>query len=184
MELKFVKNIFFIATVIFYVSAAYAEPKQIEIIGLIPGVSTKEQVQSAKSDIGFIIGGFELICSDEYIDGVLSNLTCFTGEEYYSKDTTKKSYTIASNLEVHSVLTKGFTKKFGKPSDIKNMPIHNSLGTEYNRNIVIWKDKKGNELKLFSLFSKTNDGLLLLESHQKVKLDAEKSKEEDKQRNF
>lgn len=178
------KNIIFIATVIIYASAAYAEPKQIEINGLVPGVSTKAQVESKKTDVGYIIGGFELLCSDNYIDGVLSDLSCFTGEDYYSRDTTKESYTIASNVQVHSVLSKGFTKKFGKPFDVKNMPMRNRLGTDYNRNIVMWKDKKGNELTLFSIFNKANDGVLLLKSHQKIKLDTEKRKAEEKQRNF
>ncbi len=70
----------------------YAEPFKLEVISLVPGQSTKSDVERVKSGVGYIIGGYELLCVPEYLGEVLSQLLCLTGESYYSRDTTSESY--------------------------------------------------------------------------------------------
>jgi hypothetical protein len=119
------KSIVFASSIIFAASA-YAEPNQIEIIGLVPGVSTQTQVENAKSEYGYVIGGYELICNPEYIDGLLSRLVLLTG--FRSRDRTTSSYRVASNTEVHVVLLKGSLKictpsLFDNSTDIEPMNL-------------------------------------------------------------
>lgn len=182
-----IKYILFLSTML-VATSAYAEPNQIEIIGIIPGVSTEVQVEAAKTQReivnSHIIGGFSLVCISKYIDGRLSQFLCPTGEDYYSTDETKESYTVVSNIEVHGVLLKGFTKKFGLPTDVTNQTIQNRFGTKFNQSAVTWIDKKGNSLMLLNIANKTTEGLLMMESAQKIKLDKEKKKAANQQRSF
>jgi hypothetical protein len=174
------KSILFASSIIFAASA-YAGPNQIEIIGLVPGVSTQTQVENAKSEYGYVIGGYELLCLPEYIDGLLSQLLCVTGD---SRDITANSYRSASNTEVHVALLKGFTKKFGTPSTIDNSTVSNRFGTEFNSNKAVWIDQKGNKLTLLSMVSKIDQGGVLLESAQQLRKDEAESRKADQQRNF
>ena len=122
---------------IFCATTVYAKPNQIDIIGLIPDVSTQEQVKSAESKFGYLIGGFEIICMPEYIDGKLSRLLCITGETSGSVNKITDPNRLASNAEIHKVLVNGFTKKFGAPLKVGNLILKNSFGTEFNNNIVV-----------------------------------------------
>ncbi len=177
------KSIVFASSIIFATSA-YAGPDQIEIIGLTPGVSTQTQVENAKSQYGYVIGGYELICIPEYIQGILSQLLCVTGEKSQSRDRTTSSYRVASNTEVHVALLKGFTEKFGSPSKVDSSPISNRLGTKFNSNTVEWVDKKGNELTLMSIASKVDEGMILLRSAQQIRKDEAEKRISDQQRKF
>ena len=173
-----------LASSIFFASSTYAGPNQIEMIGLVPGVSTQAQVENAKSEYGYVIGGYELICGPEYIDGLLSQLLCVTGEDSHSKDKTTNSYRLASNTEVHAALLKGFTEKLGTPSKNDNLSASNRFGAVFNRNVVVWIDKKGNKLTLMSIASKIDDGIVLLESAQQLRKGESENRKADQQRNF
>lgn len=174
--------VFFLA--MFCAASAYAGTNQIDILGLVPDSSTQEQVEKAKAEYGYVIGGYELICIPEYIDGKLSQLLCVTGEESASRDRTTDSYRLASNSEIHETLAKGFTKKFGAPSKIDNDTVTNGFGTQFNRNVVVWVDKKGNKLTLMSMASKVNEGMLLLESAKQIKKDKAESRQAEGKRDF
>lgn len=174
----------FAACLIAFASNTFAGPAELEIIGIVPGKSTQADVEKAKGEIGYVIGGFELVCIPEYMDGVLSQFLCLTGGKYYSRDKTSDSYRNASNIEVHKVLLEGFTKKFGKPTAIDNDSVSNALGQEFNRNVVVWIDEKGNKLMISSLATKVDEGMLVLESAAKVKADKADKKKADQMRNF
>ena len=76
-----------------------------------------------------------MICSPTYDnESILDKLICFTGKESYSRDMTKDYVSIVSNLEIHETLVKGFTKKFGNPVEVLNMPVQTGLGTLYLAN--------------------------------------------------
>jgi len=171
-----------VGSILFAVNAFAAN--QLDIIGLVPGVSTKTQVEQAKSEYGYVIGGYELICIPEFIDGLLSQFLCVTGEDSHSRDKTANSYRIASNNEVHVALVKGFTKKFGSPSKFENSSVSNRMGAEFQRNIAVWIDKKGNKLTLINMANKIDEGMVLLESAQQLRKDQAESRNADAQRNF
>lgn len=170
--------------------SAWAGPSQIEVIGLVPGETTQAQVDKIKLDSGFVIGGYRLICVDEYIDGFLSMFLCVTGEDYHSIDTTVASPRLASNTEVHAALLNGFVKKFGAPSKIESTTVRNRLGVEFGRNEAVWVDKKGNILTINSMASvqdmatNINEGMLLLESSQFLKKREAEREEAEQQRKF
>jgi len=165
-------------------TAAYAGTNQIDIIGLVPDVSTQEQVESAKAEFGYVIGGYEIICIPEYLDGKLSQLLCVTGEDSASRDRATDSYRLASNAEIHKVLVKGFSKKYGAPSKIDNSTVTNGFGTEFNRSVVVWIDKKGNKLTLASMVTKVDEGMIFLESAKQLKKDKAESSRAESKRDF
>ena len=175
--------IVFASSMVFAISA-WAGPNQIEVIGLVPGESTQDQVESARSGFGYVIGGYELLCIPEYIDGFFSQLLCLTGEKALSRDKTTDSNRFASNTEVHVTLLKGFTKKFGAPSKIENSSVRNRLGTEFSRSLAVWVDKKGNKLTIMSMASKIDEGMLILESAQQVRKNEAQSGKAEQQRRF
>ena len=165
--------------------SAHAIPNQLEVAGIVPGVTTQKEFENGKAEYGYIIGGFKLICSPKYdVESVLDELFCFTGNEYYSRDITKESRPVVTNLEVHATLVKGFTKKFGKPVEVIDMPVQTGFGVKYNTNSVKWKDKIGNELTLIDMATKVGVGLLILTSAKKLKLEKEKEEEGEKLREF
>ena len=49
-------------------TASFAQPDQLDVIGIIPGVTPKHEVESKQADYGFIIGGYELMCVPDYLD--------------------------------------------------------------------------------------------------------------------
>jgi len=163
---------------------AFAGTSQLDVIGLVPGKSTEADVEKVKGDVGFDIGGYRLICIPEYISGFLSQFLCLFGEDYYTQDTTSDSYRVASNIEVFKVLFNGFKKKYGKPTAVDNDTVTNALGNEFDRIVVVWIDKNGNKLTISNLATKVNEGMLILESSEKLKVDKTEEKKAEKQRNF
>ena len=112
---------------------ANSGPNQMDILGLVPGVSDLQQVKAAsvdpnttsKESVRLEIGGHVMPCAVSVLDGKLSDLTCFTG-----KGTGKyETYTEASNTLVHAELTLGFTKKFGKPDSVSNEAVRTRAGS-------------------------------------------------------
>jgi len=170
-------------------TAVLAGPDQLDILGLVPGVSELTQVQQAGDDpnsnsekiVRLEIGGYKIPCSLSFLNGKLATLWCFTGkgtEEY------TQQYTEASNTEVHSTLTAGFTKKFGKPDTVDTEPVRTRMGVEYERQMVIWKDKRGNKLKLRSMVDTVNMGIITFESSEYLKQEAEKNAADEARKKF
>lgn len=184
------KFIIFVCLVVL-ASNAYAGPKQLDLIGLVPGMSTQDEVEKAKGEFRFVIGGYELGCYHEYIDEVLSKFYCFTGKDVGSRDVTDKSISFAeslrygpSNITIHAALLKGFTKKFGKPSKIKNTTETNGVGTKFTVNTATWIDKSGNRLTLMSMLNDINTGFVSLESNQNIKKEIAEERAADQKRKF
>lgn len=170
-------------------TTALAAPEQLDILGLVPGVSDNTQVYqvdvSREPKIGdslvFLeIGGYKMPCKTSYLNGKLAKLYCRTGKGtgQYSQ------YTEASNTEVHSTLTTGFTKKFGKPDSVITEPVRTRMGVEYEQQFVTWNDKRGNKLTLVSIDDTVNEGLITLESSEHLKQEAEKNAEAEARKKF
>jgi hypothetical protein len=175
---------FFLSTMIVAMNA-YAQPNEIDVIGIVPGVSTERQVEAAKAQHGlYIIGGFGLDCASEYIDNHLSLFLCDTGKRHGSTDETKEVFTAASNLEIHTVLVKGFTKKFGPPTSREENKVSNRLGISFNQEAVEWRDKKGNSLLLFNIIGNVTQGALQIWSSQRLKMYEQKQEAANNQRAF
>lgn len=181
---------FFIQSLIFIISiafgtASYAQPKQLDIVGIKPGVSSKEQVQKVFGKGGFFeIGGIRLICMAEYEQGRLGLFVCLTGEEYHSKDVTSGSERNLSNVKVHKLLSKGFRKKFGQPTIVKDSEVQNGLGMSFKDQVVMWEDKQGNRLRLMLRMDKIDEGLMIIESAERLSKEALEEKQEEQNRKF
>lgn len=165
-----------------------AGPNQLDILGLVPGVSELPQVKQAGVDpnsnsnesVSLEIGGYKIPCALSFLNGKLASLACLTG-----KGTKKyEQYTEASNTEVHSTLTAGFTKKFGKPDSVTKEPVRTRMGVEYVQQFVTWKDKRGNKLQLVSMADTVNMGLITFESSEYLKEEAEKNAAEEARKKF
>ena len=147
---------------------SFAAPNQIDVIGLVPDVSTSTDVaQAKKGQYGtFVIGGSELICVPDYIDDKLSDLYC-----QLSSITRVKPL---SNHQLYEILKTGFTSKFGAPTSTNSTPVTNLMGATLQKKTVGWKDKKGNELTITNIDSRLDKGSLILKSvAQKAKEKAE-----------
>lgn len=147
------KCITFFAAVLL-ASNAFGNPNHINVIGLIPGVSTEAQIDDAgieDSINSYAIGGYSLSCYHETLSGVLSKFYCRTGEDYLSEDLARPDRSV-SNTEIHDVLIKGFTKKYGAPTRVENTTVMNQFGTKANSNRVVWVDIKGNKLTLIPVW--------------------------------
>lgn len=166
-----------------------AAPKQLDILGLVPGVSEITQVQQAdanqKSDfstndlVTLEVGGHKMPCAPFFLDGKLASLNCFTGKSALGQRWTK-----ASNVTVHSDLTAGFTKKFGKPALNTAVLRRTGIGVEYNQRLVSWEDKLGNRLVLMSIIDTVDQGIVYLESSEYLKQEAAKDAEMERQKKF
>ena len=167
----------FIATT---ASTALAEPNQLDILGLVPGVSTRQQVveagiyKNASESVNLIVGGHDIPCIHEYIESKLAALTC----------SIKQQGTGQSNAVVHADLVRGFTKKFGKPTNATNFPVRNGLGVVFQNNVVSWKDKAGNELMMFSMVGSVDQGALTMKSSAFLRGEAEKDAAAERSKKF
>lgn len=172
-------------------ATVFAGPNQLDILGLVPGVTKRTQVLEADIDplrfpsmIILEIGGYQIPCLPSFLngdlDGKLARLECRTGQGTGKYE----QYTVAANTKVHSTLTAGFTKKFGEPDSAKNVPVRTKMGVEYTQQFVTWKDKRGNKLQLVSMADTVNEGLITLESSEHLKQEAEKKAEAEARRKF
>lgn len=154
---------------------------QIDIIGLIPGVSSAAQFKAASIptyDYGdssiedFEIGGFTVGCQREFEGDKMQTFRCVTGGSGNL------------NIDIHNVLKHGFQEKFGSPFSDKNSSVRNGLGTEYNVNEVMWADKLGNILVLKSIDDRVDIGSLSLVSSSVLKKIQESKAQQDRARKF
>ena len=157
---------------------------QIEVMGLIPGKTTKAQLNDKKILGTFlIIGGYKLICDATYIEGFLSSLGCFTGEKSGSFDATVTPNERASNTKIHATLLRGFSKKFGPPLMSNTSIVSNNFGVKFENHSATWIDKNGNALQINSIASKIDQGAIsLLSAEEFRKFEAEKNKSEQKRK--
>jgi hypothetical protein len=150
-----------------------AGPDQLDVLGLIPGVSELSQVRqvgklmpsSGNDDfIGeFEIGGHKIqFCVVKFIYSKLANF----GFILVKNSTSSPIDTIYSDMK------KEFTKKFGKPNFI---PLYALSDNKYIGEKAIWKDKRGNQL-LIALITLNGEvtGFLSLQSSEYLKQAAEK----------
>lgn len=159
-------------------SVAVAETKQLNVVGIIPGVTTKEDLIAVSTkQVGRVvyldIGGYNLPCVSEFIENVVGLFGCGTGDEF----------TEATNLEIHETLVKGFTKKFGKPDINVNTPVQTALG-KHQVNEVWWFDKKGNALTLYSMENRLDQGRVMMMSVEKMKKMRDEREQANRARKF
>lgn len=144
----------------------FAGPDQLDVLGLIPGVSESHQVNQTRSGQLFEIGGHKMACGATFIDDKLASFGCLTGK---SSDRRYPTWTKVDNIEVHLDLKKGFTKKFGKPDSVTRIPVRTRNGVEYIKEEVIWKDRRGNVLNLYSMTDSIDEGMISLISSADLK---------------
>lgn len=157
----------------FSVTSVVAGPTQMDILGLVPGISEPADVRKAGMDssstsdesVMLQIGGHAIPCTTSYIDRKLSSLGCITG----------KKYTQASNITVYMDLLNGFSKKFGKPDSISKIPVRTGFGVEHEVNIATWVDKRGNKLQLVSMLGVVTEGMIAFESAEYLSKEAAES---------
>ncbi len=161
-------------------SLAIASQNQIDVIGMVPGVSSESDVKAAWSspvgeNAGYLeIGGYRMLCTALFDDGKLAEMKCATG----------KKFSNASNMEIHRALRLGFEKKFGRADEIKNSPVRNSIGIVDQSIVVIWRDKQGNRLTLSSMNGNFDEGLLQLSSSAYLQMLDEKARQAGKAKKF
>lgn len=127
-------------------------PHQIDVIGLIPGVSTSSDYSSRSSFFGgrLEIGGYDMFCQRKFYNKKLAQLICIFGDKR------------TSNNEIFEVLARGFAKKFGQPDKTNVKNVQTRIGAQYKSYEYWWIDSKGNVLKLNSMTSNINSGALSL----------------------
>lgn len=166
------------------INCAFAQPDKIDVVGLIPGVSTVSDVAKIKTRLGrYLIGGYHLNCDTEFIDQKFSELFCKTDFAFLMESEQSDRGREASNLEVHQTLVEGYRQKFGAPK-IETENLQTRIGANHNREIATWVDKFGNRLILMSIADNLNRGILLLQSADKIKADEAKEKIQNKARAF
>jgi hypothetical protein len=159
-----------------------AGPRQIDVLGLVPGVADEEAVAKASGSQSapdgtanlFVIGGHEMLCKVSYVDSRLSRLGCYTGVQA----------TTASNQAVFAELLVGFSKKLGKPDSSTKESIRTRAGVPHERRIVRWIDTRGNRLTLFSIYDRVDAGYFLLESADQRRQDAAESSAREASKKF
>jgi hypothetical protein len=171
-------------------ASVLAGPDQLDILGMVPGVSDLSQVKKIQKpgiehqgSSGYMAGMFEIGghligCSYSFIDSKLALFGCLTGENGGTK------FTEASNIKIFSDLLVGFTKKFGKPDAIKKVPMRTRIGVEHENKIVSWRDSQGNTLRLDLMFGTVDQGILLMESSAEKKRDEKIEAEKEAKKKF
>lgn len=156
-----------------------------EIIGIYPGISTKDDLEDIRIGSSMLeIGGYNIICTEEYDDGkVLQHFYCAFGKDMgtYVGKITDRNY--VTNEEVFSTYLNGFSKKFGKPK-INNIEVENNFGRRINVTTAIWNDRYGNNLTLISSIYKIGQGALVMKASSYIKKNEIKNQKIDSERKF
>ena len=168
---------------------AVAAVDQINFVGLIPGVTTQEEFDSALKKYpggrkALEVGSFEIICIPTFVDDRLDKLVCLVGAERGSLIRPTTSVDLAKNSEVFRELAEGYTKKFGKPVKNIEMPVRTNSGVPYTRQILVWRDKTGNEMSLTSMTSNINEGSIVIKSSNLLSKERIDEDEKNKSKKF
>jgi hypothetical protein len=177
MKMKVIKKSLLVVLIISsqLSTSALAEPDQLDFLGLIPDVSELSQFLEVGKEISgprgfsknfrfFKIGEHDIPCAVGFINNRLADLTCFTGQR-----DGEERWTESSNIVVHSDIKAWFTKKFGNPDSVEQNPERTHMGVEDELEKVSWKDKRGNELQLSSMFWSVDAGIITLYSSEFLK---------------
>lgn len=173
---------------LFTAQCVMAGPAQLDVLGLLPGVSEAVDVRRAGMDpnsnseesVRLEIGGHAIPCATSYIDQKLASLGCLTGKGTGRFET----YTEASNTSVYSDLLSGFSRKFGKPDSTSKVPVRTRLGVEHVINIATWIDKRGNKLELISMVDVVTTGMITFESAEYLRRRAAESAAAESKKKF
>jgi hypothetical protein len=177
-----------------------SRPDRIDVLGLIPGVSTimdfrKTEMNLDKKPLDttltntaygiFEIGGYKLGCTALFEDNKMESFLCdFGGDGMWKILKLLQKNKEVSNIEIHHDLKNGFMKKLGIPRTDDNLPMRNKLGVEYVNNMVTWIDKQGNYLGLVSIANRVDVGSLMLLSHGHIVKSEKKQVDEEKSKRF
>jgi hypothetical protein len=151
----------------------------LDVIGLTPTVSTRDDVSSRSSKRTstdtkiFQIGGFDLPCAMEFEAEKLSLLICTTGDDKSD-----------NNIDIHNILKVGFTAKFGPPTLISNHPPRNIVEGSNSNEQLVWLDLIGNALVLFARHGKLTQGSMTLISADAIKAKKQSKDTIEKNRKF
>lgn len=159
--------------------------KAIDVIGVVPGVSVKADLEELKMRYGvYQIGGYNIICEDDLdINKVVQRWTCYFGKEVRTYEETKSGDRPVSHDEVFSSYLAGFSKKYGKPK-INVIEASNAFGRKVEVTNVKWIDSYGNMLTIISNAFKIGEGVLLLESSDYLKNQKKETDAKDSLRRF
>jgi len=193
----------FAFAMVFFMNA-WAEPEQLDIVGIVPGITTEAQLEQkfldGKKDIlsrwgeirspdnRLLIGGLILDCfsNEQDAQGHIENFNCWIGDRLanLSYGVDQNSYDMStgksiSNVDAHEVLLSGYTNKYGPPA-LRRVFIYRG-GIAYIDSQLSWIDKSGNQLSLMKTYRSGDTGKLLLQSAELVKRFKEKKKEADEE---
>ncbi|QTN29972.1 hypothetical protein HZ993_09280 [Rhodoferax sp. AJA081-3] len=157
----------------------------IDVVGIYPGYSSKEEVSDLKTKFGLIdIGGYGVMCADEYNEkNILVKLVCLFGKDDLTTDLASGEGSLVSNSEVFQVFVKGFTKKLGKPKTSAEK-LETKFGVKIESVDTLWTDKFGNELNVVSVANKVGRGALILTSKSYMNMYKEKAQASKESRRF
>jgi len=165
-----------------YPTVAFAGPPQIDILGIVPGVSTKEDVLGISSKK---VGGLLAVCGvrkEGYTAGKVAHFLCSWNDTF--EKTSDGNILIYDNIETYNIVLEGFSRKFGPPDKIEDIPVKTKLGVEYISQHATWIDEKGNILILKSRHGKVDEGWLDMFSADKVRELNKQNVERDQSREF
>ena len=176
---------FFLAGLLYIsMSGAFAQPEKLDVVGLVPGVATVGDISKIKTRLGrYLIGGYHLNCEADFTNQKLAELFCKTDFAFLMDADESGRGREASNIEVHRTLLEGYQNKFGAPK-IESEDVQTRVGLHHKREIATWVDKLGNRLILMSIANNINQGILLLQSAEKISADEAKEKNQKKSREF
>jgi hypothetical protein len=176
---------FFLAGLLYIsMSCAFAQPEKLDVVGLVPGEATVGDISKIKTRLGrYLIGGYHLNCDADFVSQKLAELFCKTDLAFLMENDGSGRGREVSNIEVHQTLLEGYRNKFGNPKiEIEN--VQTRIGSHQKREIATWMDKLGNRLILMSMTNNLNQGILLLQSAEKISADEVREKNQNKSRAF
>lgn len=156
----------------------------ISVIGIVPGLSTKADIQYTLKGGGHIIGGYKLACTETFgQDGTLDALMCIFGESVGTRDIAANQREFVSNDIVYFQLRKGFSNKYGQPAT-QVVELRPAIGAPIQTETATWVDRKGNQLVIRQTDVRIGTGSLFLESASKLRTDRIEQERADQRREF
>lgn len=156
------------------------KPK-IDLIGIVPGISKKADVESIAHSNKYYchpfcleVGGYDLKCDAEYDQHeTISLMTCWFSDGRP-----------ADNIEIFKVLKSGFSKKLGKLAMERKFQVKNALGAVYDVEDLRWRDQAGNTLEMQSRVNRIDQGALAIKSAAYIDLQRKEDERKKNDRKF